>query len=46
MCIKCRIFISDDDIYFWEKNDIRPKLLIDRVRDILLIFVNGQLIGI
>ncbi|XP_022638745.1 beta-galactosidase 9 isoform X1 [Vigna radiata var. radiata] len=40
-----RISVSDSDILFWEENDVRPKLTIDGVRDILRVFVNGQLIG-
>ncbi|KAL9325195.1 hypothetical protein ACSQ67_005840 [Phaseolus vulgaris] len=40
-----RISVSDSDILFWEENDVRPKLTIDGVRDILQIFVNGKLIG-
>ncbi|KAJ1426068.1 Glycoside hydrolase, family 35 [Sesbania bispinosa] len=40
-----RIYVSDGDILFWRENDIQPKLIIDGVRDILRIFVNGQLIG-
>ncbi|GAU32172.1 hypothetical protein TSUD_68430 [Trifolium subterraneum] len=36
---------EDDDILFWKKNAVRPKLTIDSVRDILRVFVNGQLIG-
>ncbi|KAL2333822.1 hypothetical protein Fmac_015035 [Flemingia macrophylla] len=40
-----RIYVSDSDILFWKENDIHPKLTIDGVRDILRVFVNGQLIG-
>ncbi|XP_054805013.1 beta-galactosidase 9 isoform X1 [Prosopis cineraria] len=39
------IYISADDVFFWEKNNVHPKLIIDSIRDILLVFVNGQLIG-
>ncbi|PNX98953.1 beta-galactosidase 9-like protein, partial [Trifolium pratense] len=40
-----RIYVSDGDILFWKKNAVHPKLTIDSVRDILRVFVNGQLIG-
>lgn len=42
---KCRIYVSDGDILFWKENAVNPKLTIDSVRDVLLVFVNGQLIG-
>lgn len=40
-----RIYVSDGDILFWKENAAHPKLAIDSVRDILRVFVNGQLIG-
>ncbi|KAH1236768.1 Beta-galactosidase 9 [Glycine max] len=40
-----RVYVSDSDILFWEENDVHPKLTIDGVRDILRVFINGQLIG-
>ena len=44
--IECRINVSAEDISFWEENQVSPTLSIDSMRDILHIFVNGQLIGI
>jgi len=43
---ECRIYISDDDISFWEENDVSPTIDIDSMRDFVRIFVNGQLAGI
>ncbi|KAF7837008.1 beta-galactosidase 9 [Senna tora] len=40
-----RIYVSEGDVLFWEENHVRPKLIIDSVRDILRIFINGQIIG-
>ncbi|WJZ87718.1 hypothetical protein VitviT2T_007081 [Vitis vinifera] len=40
-----RINVSAEDISFWEENQVSPTLSIDSMRDILHIFVNGQLIG-
>ncbi|XP_028947706.2 beta-galactosidase 9 isoform X2 [Malus domestica] len=40
-----RIFVSEDDISFWEKNNISPAVSIDSMRDVLRVFVNGQLTG-
>nr|AAF70821.1 beta-galactosidase [Solanum lycopersicum] len=40
-----RIYISDDDISFWEENDVSPTIDIDSMRDFVRIFVNGQLAG-
>ncbi|KAJ9701106.1 hypothetical protein PVL29_006451 [Vitis rotundifolia] len=40
-----RINVSAEDISFWEENQVSPTLSIDSMRDILRIFVNGQLIG-
>ena len=44
--MECRINVTAEDISFWEENQISPALSIDSMRDILRIFVNGQLIGI
>lgn len=43
---ECRIYISDDDISFWEENDVSPTIDIDSMRDFVRRFVNGQLAGI
>lgn len=43
---ECRIYISDDDISFWEENDVSPTIDIDSMRDFVRIFVNGELAGI
>ncbi|CAK8578479.1 unnamed protein product [Lathyrus sativus] len=40
-----RIYVSNGDVLFWKENFAHPKLTIDSVRDILRVFVNGQLIG-
>ncbi|KAK6930724.1 Glycoside hydrolase 35, catalytic domain [Dillenia turbinata] len=40
-----RIDISDEDILFWEENKVVPVLTIDSMRDLVHIFVNGQLTG-
>ncbi|PON34329.1 Glycoside hydrolase [Parasponia andersonii] len=40
-----RLYVSDDDISFWEENNIRPAVRIDSMRDLLRVFVNGQLEG-
>ncbi|XP_024931807.1 beta-galactosidase 9 isoform X2 [Ziziphus jujuba] len=39
-----RIFVSDDDIAFWEEHGI-PALTIDSTRDVLRVYVNSQLQG-
>lgn len=44
--VKCRINVSDDDIAFWEKNKVSPAVSIDSMRDVLRVFINGQLTGI
>lgn len=44
--VKCRIYVSDDDIAFWEKNKVSPAVSIDSMRDVLRVFINGQLTGI
>jgi hypothetical protein len=43
--MKCRIYVSDDDIAFWEKNKVSPAVSIDSMRDVLRAFINGQLTG-
>lgn len=43
--VQCRIYVSDDDISFWEEKEVRPTLTIDSMRDVLRTFINGQLIG-
>ncbi|KAI3706213.1 hypothetical protein L6452_23807 [Arctium lappa] len=40
-----RIYVSDEDIAFWKENAISPSLTIDSMRDLVRIFINGQLIG-
>ncbi|KAJ8634269.1 hypothetical protein MRB53_027605 [Persea americana] len=40
-----RLHISDGDISFWEASEVSPKLIIDSMRDVVRIFVNGQLAG-
>ncbi|XP_057415650.1 beta-galactosidase 9 [Lotus japonicus] len=40
-----RIYVSDGDILYWKENGVNPNLIIDGVRDVLRIFVNGQLVG-
>ncbi|XP_061991633.1 beta-galactosidase 9 isoform X2 [Rosa rugosa] len=40
-----RIFVSDEDISFWEESNISPAITIDSMRDVLRVFVNGQLTG-
>ncbi|GMN62892.1 hypothetical protein TIFTF001_031971 [Ficus carica] len=40
-----RIYISDEDISFWEENNIGPAVKIDSMRDVLRVFVNGELAG-
>lgn len=42
----CRIYISDEDITFWEENQVSPVLTIDSMRDLVYIFVNGQFTGV
>ncbi|KAJ4846033.1 Beta-galactosidase 9 [Turnera subulata] len=38
-----RIYVSDEDIAFWEENKASPEVRIDSIRDVLRVFVNGQL---
>ncbi|KAB1213622.1 Beta-galactosidase 9 [Morella rubra] len=40
-----RIYVSDDDISYWEEKEVKPMLTIDSMRDVLRVFINGQLIG-
>ncbi|KAM7486074.1 hypothetical protein LguiA_002083 [Lonicera macranthoides] len=40
-----RVHISDDDIAFWENNNVSPSITIDSMRDLVRIFINGQLTG-
>ncbi|KAK5793822.1 beta-galactosidase 9 isoform X2 [Gossypium arboreum] len=40
-----RIYVSDDDVAFWEENKVSPTLVIDSMRDVLRIFINGELMG-
>ncbi|KAK9664551.1 hypothetical protein RND81_14G050700 [Saponaria officinalis] len=40
-----RIYISGDDIAFWKRNGVTPALTIDSMRDVVHIYVNGQLAG-
>lgn len=40
-----RIYISEEDISFWENNNVSPALTIDSMRDLVRIFINGQLTG-
>ncbi|XP_031253021.1 beta-galactosidase 9 isoform X2 [Pistacia vera] len=40
-----RIYVSDDDISFWEENSVSPAVKIDSMRDVLRVFINGQLTG-
>ncbi|XP_021291339.1 beta-galactosidase 9 [Herrania umbratica] len=40
-----RIYVSHEDITFWEENQVSPTLVIDSMRDVLRVFINGQLTG-
>ncbi|GER34103.1 beta-galactosidase [Striga asiatica] len=40
-----RIYISHEDIKFWEENQVSPVLTIDSMRDLVYIFVNGEFTG-
>ncbi|OVA12079.1 D-galactoside/L-rhamnose binding SUEL lectin domain [Macleaya cordata] len=40
-----RILISDEDIAFWEASEDSPTLIIDSIRDVAQIFINGQFAG-
>ncbi|KAL8481118.1 hypothetical protein ACS0TY_027594 [Phlomoides rotata] len=40
-----RIYITDEDVTFWEEEEVSPVLTIDSMRDLVYIFVNGQFTG-
>ncbi|KAG9447906.1 hypothetical protein H6P81_014034 [Aristolochia fimbriata] len=40
-----RFFVSEEDILFLETNGSTPELIVDSMRDVVRIFVNGQLAG-
>lgn len=40
-----RIYVSDEEVAHWEENEVNPSLVIDSMRDLVRIFVNGKLIG-
>ncbi|XP_017226065.1 beta-galactosidase 9 isoform X2 [Daucus carota subsp. sativus] len=40
-----RLYISEDEISFWEENEVSPELSIDSMRDLVRIFINGKLSG-
>ncbi|KAK1318251.1 Beta-galactosidase 9 [Acorus calamus] len=40
-----RVQVSEEDISFWEENDVIPSLKFDSIRDVVRIFVNGHLAG-
>ncbi|XP_059632138.1 beta-galactosidase 9 [Cornus florida] len=40
-----RVYVSDDDISYWEESEVTPVLTIESMRDLVRIFVNGQLTG-
>ncbi|CAM8905593.1 unnamed protein product [Rhodiola kirilowii] len=40
-----RINVSADDIAFWKSNKVGPTIVIDSMRDVLRIFINGTLAG-
>ncbi|XP_052620638.1 beta-galactosidase 9 [Lactuca sativa] len=40
-----RIYVSDEDVLHWEENASNPSLVIDSMRDLVRIFINGKLIG-
>ncbi|GJY32787.1 D-galactoside/L-rhamnose binding SUEL lectin domain-containing protein [Tanacetum coccineum] len=40
-----RVYVSDEDIAHWKENAVSPSLRIDSMRDVVRIFINGQLIG-
>lgn len=37
-----RIYISDEEISFWEENQVTPRLTIDSMRDLVYIFINRK----
>ncbi|XP_058180957.1 beta-galactosidase 9 isoform X2 [Rhododendron vialii] len=40
-----RIYVSDDDMSYWEDNSVEPALSIDSMRDLVRIFINGLYAG-
>ncbi|XP_071726484.1 beta-galactosidase 9 [Rutidosis leptorrhynchoides] len=40
-----RVYVSDEDIAHWNENAVSPSLKIDSMRDVVRIFINGELIG-
>ncbi|KAL4024660.1 hypothetical protein IC575_013024 [Cucumis melo] len=40
-----RIHVSNDDIKFWKERNISPTVMIDSVRDVFRVFVNGKIAG-
>ncbi|KAL7209490.1 hypothetical protein ACSBR1_031099 [Camellia fascicularis] len=40
-----RIYVSDDEISFWDENSVEPAFTIDSMCDLVRIFINGKLIG-
>lgn len=40
-----RIYVSGEDASFWKEDGVHPALSIDSMRDVVHIFVNGQLAG-
>ncbi|WCJ33169.1 beta galactosidase 9 [Euphorbia peplus] len=40
-----RIHVSDEDVAFWEENEVQPAITIDSMRDVIRVFINGQLTG-
>lgn len=43
--VKYRIHVSNDDIKFWKERNISPTVMIDSVRDVFRVFVNGKIAG-
>lgn len=44
-CLECRIHVSDEDIAFLEGKQDDPTIVIDSMRDVLRVFVNGKATG-
>lgn len=42
---ECRIHVTDDDVVHWKQNNVTPTLTIDSMRDLLRVFINGQVAG-
>ncbi|GAB2295688.1 Beta-galactosidase 9 [Dionaea muscipula] len=40
-----RVYVSSKDVSFWEENGVNSTLTIGGIRDVVRIFVNGQLAG-